>query len=194
MRRIGLFLLALLLTGNVSAQAYQWQVDPIHTNFYFEIRHTYAAVRGQFNEFTARVDFDPDKPETARFEFEIRVDSIDTNNGKRDTHLRSDDFFAASTYPTIRFVSSKVSKSGDTTYLVEGKLTIKDVSREVVLPFVYHGTKANPLKKGELIAGMDARLSLDRLAWHVGSGQFAAMGVVGKDLDILLTVEMGRPE
>ena len=192
MKKILLILLFLLLVGPGQVFAQQWQLDPVHTNFYFEVKHTYAAVRGQFTEFTGDVYFDPDNPAKSKFDFVIKVDSVDTNVSKRDTHLRSPDFFDAGNYPVITFTSSKVSSAGDNKYIVEGTLTIKDVSKDLPLEFIYHGQKENPLKPGETVAGLDSRLTLDRLEYHVGSGKFYNLGVVGKDVDILFTMEMLR--
>ena len=192
MQKILAVLLCLIFMGGGQAFAQQWQLDPVHTNFYFEVKHTYAAVRGQFTEFTGDVYFDPDNPEKSRFDFVIKVDSVDTKVGKRDTHLRSPDFFDAGKYPVMTFTSSKVTHAGDKKYIVEGTLTIKDVSKNLALEFIYHGQKENPLKPGETVAGLDSRLTLDRLEYHVGDGKFYNMGVVGKDVDILLTLELLR--
>jgi len=192
MKKILLILLFLLLMGQDQGFAQQWQLDPVHTNFYFEVKHTYAAVRGQFSEFTGDVYFDPDNPAKSKFDFVIKVDSVDTKVGKRDTHLRSPDFFDSGKYPVMTFKSSKVTPAGENKYIVEGMLTIKDVSKDIALEFIYHGQKENPLKPGEIVSGLDSRLTLDRLEYHVGEGKFYDIGVVGKDVDILITLEMLR--
>jgi polyisoprenoid-binding protein YceI len=172
--------------------AANWQMDAAHSNFFFEVRHTYAAVRGQFGTFTGKVIFDPAHLETSKFDFTIKVDSIDTKIGKRDTHLRTPEFFDEKKYPEMTFRSTGVSKGGDNTYIVAGRLTIKDVAKDVSLVFTYHGQKENPLKPGEIVAGLEATLTLDRLTYGVGDGKFYKMGVVGKDVDILVTLELLR--
>ncbi len=192
MKKTVLLLLFVLVLGPLQAAAQQWNLDTVHTNFYFDVKHTYATVRGQFMDFSGDVYFDPENPNKSKFEFVIKVDSVDTKVGKRDTHLRSPDFFDTAKYPLMTFRSSKVIDGGNNTYIAEGKLTIKDVSRDVALEFFYHGQKDNPLKPGEIVAGLDARLTIDRLAYHVGDGKFYKMGVVGKDVDILLTLELLR--
>ena len=192
MQKILFFLVLLFVLGPAQAMAQQWNLDPAHTNFFFEVKHTYAATRGQFTQFTGDVYFDPDNPAKGRFDFVIKVDSIDTRIGKRDTHLRSPDFFDAKKFPEIVFKSSKVTRAGDNTFLVEGKLTIKDVTKDLVLEFDYLGQKDNPLKPGELVAGLDASLTIDRLQFHVGNGKFHKLGVVGKDVDILISLELLR--
>ena len=143
-------------------------------------------------KLTGDVYFDPDNLHKSRFDFTIKVDSVDTGIGKRDTHLRSPDFFDAAKYPVITFKSSKVTPGADSTYLVEGTLTIKDVSRDVALEFFYHGQKENPVKKGEIVAGLDATLTIDRLAYNVGDGKFFKMGVVDKYVNVFFTLELLR--
>jgi len=192
MKKILLTLLLLSFVWPVQAMSQEWQLDPVHTNFYFDVPHTYATVRGQFTDFTGQVYFDTATPEKNRFDFEIKVDSVDTKVGKRDTHLRSPDFFDAGKYPRITFKSTKVSPAGDNKYIVDGTLTIKDVSQNLTLEFIYHGQKDNPLKPGEIVAGFDSRLVIDRLAYNVGDGKFYKMGVVGKDVAILITLELLR--
>lgn len=192
MKRILITLLFLFSVLPVQAMSQDWELDPVHTNFYFDVQHTYATVRGQFADFSGQVYFDPDNPDKSRFDFEIKVDSIDTRVGKRDTHLRSPDFFDAGKYPVIAFKSAKVSRTGDNRYTVEGTLTIKDISKKLALEFIYHGQKENPLKAGEIVAGLDSRLVIDRLEYHVGDGKFYKMGVVGKDVAILITLELLR--
>ena len=185
-------LLFLFVLMPVQILAQQWNLDPAHTNFYFEVKHTYAAVRGQFTKFSGDVYFDPANPGKSKFDFVIKVDSIDTKIGKRDTHLRSPDFFDAKKFPEMVFKSSKVTKAGDNTFLVEGKLTIKDVTKDITLPFIYQGQKDNPLKPGQLVAGFDAQYLLDRLPFNVGDGKFYKMGVVDRNVVIRIVLELLR--
>jgi polyisoprenoid-binding protein YceI len=192
MNRILFFLLFVIVIGPFQAVAQEWELDPVHTNFYFEIKHTYAAVRGQFTDFTGDVYFDPDNIAKSKFDFMINVNSVDTKVAKRDTHLRTPDFFDAGKYPLITFKSSKVSHTGDNKYIVDGILTIKDVSKNLALEFFYHGQKENPIKSGQIVAGFDTRLTLDRFDYNVGDGKFYKMGIVDKDVNILFVLELLR--
>ena len=188
---INLLLLLILMTP-AHAMAENWKLDAAHSNFYFEVRHTYAGIRGQFGTFSGDVVFDRANPEKSRFDFTIKVDSIDTKIGKRDTHLRAPDFFDAQKYPEITFKSTRVTRGGDDKYIVDGKLTIKNVTKDLSLVFNYLGQKENPLKPGQLVSGFDANLSIDRLVYHVGDGKFYKMGVVDKDVDIFVSLELLR--
>ena len=192
MKRIINVALSLLLLGQTHVMAHEWKTDPFHSGVLFEIKHIYSTVRGHFSDFTGEVFFDPDNLEKSKFDFVVRVDSINTYNGKRDNHLRSGDFFEAKKYPAMTFKSSRVSHAGGNKYILKGKMTIKDVTKDMVLEFIYWGQKENPFKKNEVVAGFDSRFSINRLDYHVGNGKFHKMGVVGKDVDILISLEVVR--
>jgi len=192
MKKIIYLILSLLLLGQTQVMAQEWKIDPIHTGILFEIKHIYSTVRGHFSDFTGDVFFDPDNLGKSKFDFVVKIDSINTNNGKRDNHLRSNDFFSENKYPVMTFKSSRVSHAGGNKYVLEGKMTIKDVTEDMVLEFIYWGQKENPVKKNEMVAGFDTRFNINRLDFHVGDGKFYKMGVVGKDVDVLISLEVVR--
>jgi polyisoprenoid-binding protein YceI len=172
------------------AEAEIWEIDKVHSNIYFEVRHTYATVRGQFDEFSGALRFDPDKLTMSSVRFEVSTESINTGVAKRDNHLRSEDFFAVSDYPSMTFQSTGVKKKEGNQYTLEGNLTIKGKTNKVAVPFTYFGLRENPLNKGQMVAGFETRFFIDRLDYGVGSGKFLEMGVVGNKVDILITLEV----
>ncbi len=192
MKKILLIVFSLILLGQMPAMAHEWKLDPAHSGVLFEIKHIYSTVRGHFSDFTGDVFFDPDNLEKSKFDFAVKVDSINTNNGKRDNHLRSDDFFSERKYPEMTFTSSRVYHLEGNKYILEGKMTIKDVTKPLTLEFIYWGQKENPFKTKEMVTGFDSRFKINRLDYSVGDGRFYKMGVVGKDVDILITLEMIR--
>ena len=169
-----------------------WEIDKEHTNFYFSVDHIYAKVRGRFTDYTGTLFFDPDNLKDSKISFEIKVKSVDTDNGKRDKHLLSDDFLDASKYPLMTFTSTSITKAEGDTYNVDGTLTIKGVSSDLRLPLTYSGKRDHPLSKGMEVIGFNGYLTLDRLAYTVGSGKYYTMGAVGKDVEILVTIEALR--
>ena len=186
-----LTLTVLLLFGqNASAAARAWELDTDHSNVYFSIEHIYAKVQGRFAAIAATVHFDPANLKESRFDFEIKVDSIDTGIKQRDDHLRSADFFASSDHPLITFTSNAVTAAGEGVYQVAGTLTVKGKSRDLVLPLTFAGVKDHPATPGKQVAGFNGRLSVDRLALGVGDGKFYKMGLLGKDVDVLVTLEL----
>ena len=93
MKRYILVLLSLLVLAGTQAMTYEWKMDPAHSAVMFEIKHIYSTVRGHFGEFSGNVFFNPNDLNNGKFDFTVKVESINTHIGKRDNHLRSGDFF-----------------------------------------------------------------------------------------------------
>jgi polyisoprenoid-binding protein YceI len=184
--------LAYFLAAQPAAMAYEWQLDKGHSGIMFEVKHIYSTIRGNFDDFSGVVIFDPSQPEKSRADFSVKVDSIYTGIAKRDNHLRSDDFFASGTYPEMTFKSTRVTHVEGNRYAFEGQMTVKDVTRDMALQFIYLGQTESPFKKDQMVAGFETRFSIDRLEFNVGKGKFYEMGVVGKDVDVLISLEMTR--
>lgn len=176
-----------LFTGTV--QAAQWKIDPDHSAVRFDIKHIFSIVSGQFSEFEADLVFDPQNLSNARFDFSVNTKSINTSNGKRDTHLRSKDFFDADTFSVMTFKSSKITHVKENLYALEGTLVIKDVQQSITIEFYFYGPKAHPFDKKSNVAGFDTSFEINRLDFHVGDGKFYKMGVVGDIVTVRISVE-----
>ena len=118
---------------------------------------------------------------------EVRTKSVNTGIPNRDNHLRADEFFGVKEYPTMTFESTGVKRKEGNQYLVEGNLTVKGKTEKMAVPFTYFGSRENPLKKGQQVAGFEARFSINRLDYNVGTGKFLEMGVIGNEVDIIVT-------
>lgn len=187
---LSLLLTLLLVAHNSFAKAPSWELDKAHANIYFGVDHIFMKVRGHFDDFSAVINFDPEDLAGSNFFFEIEVDSINTNNRKRDKHLRSADFFNESKYPVIRFRSSNITATGNNTYDVAGTLTIKGKEYDFILPLTLAGIKDHPMEKGAKVAGFNGEFTIDRLDYGVGDGKYYKLGVVGKDVGILVALEV----
>ena len=185
-------LFTLFYVQSALAQGQEWKFDKAHSNFYFDIHHIYSTIRGYFSEYSGTFQFDPTHPEQGEMKFDIKVKSIQTAVEQRDTHLLSDAFFAVGKYPSIKFYSTSIKKTGENQYDVMGLLTIKDVTKEVTIPMTFLGEKDHPMLTGSKVAGFEGRLTLDRLEYHVGDGSFYKMGAVGKDVVVTISLEMLR--
>ncbi len=196
MKRLTLLLLILFVgiftTHNVYAKAPEWQLDKGHSAIYFTVDHVFSKVLGHFNEFDVRAYFSPNDLKQSSFAFTIKVDSIDTNIGKRDKHLLSGDFFDASSFPTITFESNDIMENGKGQYSVNGTLTIKGKKHPFTLPLTLAGIGDHPAKKGSVVAGLIGTKTVNRLNLGVGNGKFLKMGVVGKDVDINVSIEITK--
>ena len=175
------------LDATRTAKAYA--IDKMHSEVTFQVRHLLTKVRGRFTEFAGTVVFDPDHPEPSSASLTIEASSVDTGTPDRDTHLRSDDFFAVGSHPTLTFASSRVVKTGDDTYDVVGTLTIRGVAKEITMPVTYLGTAKDPW--GNVRAGFETSLTLNRkdfgLTWNTAleTGGF----LVGDEVRINLSIQ-----
>ena len=139
-----LLVFALALAPAVWADTTAYKLDAAHTAVGFAVKHlTVSTVRGQFGEFTG--EFNVDEKDLTQSSFEVRIKrvSIDTQNERRDNHLRSADFFDAANHPEIVFKSKRIEKKGKG-YVAVGDLTIRGVTREVALLFTLAGPISGP--------------------------------------------------
>ena len=168
-----------------------WQIDFAHSQVEFNVRHMMIAkVRGQFNTFSGVINFDENDTAITTVDMTIDSASINTGNADRDAHLRSGDFFDAEQFPTLRFVSTRVEQDDAHHGRLIGDLTIKDVTREVVLDVDYLGTAKSPY--GTTVAGFAASTKIDRkdwgLTWNVAleTGGWLVSETININLDIEL--------
>lgn len=192
-KHLNIFLVLTVFVANASAQnSNQWMLDKDHTSINFAVNHFFSTVNGNFTEFTGDFQFDQDNLKASRFEFNIPVSAISTNNEKRDEHLKSEDFFNASKYPTIKFTSTGFEKLEKNKYIVNGNLTIKDVTKKVAIPFEITGEMEHPMMKGTTILGLSFKNSLDRSDYGVGTGDWASDMVVGDNIDFTVNMELNK--
>ena len=130
-----------MLTLSAAAQTTKWGFDKAHSKVQFDIAHlVISEVTGQFNEYDGTVLSDKADFSDVVVDFSIDVKSIDTDNEKRDGHLRGEDFFDIAKYPEIIFKSKSVKKAGNNLYKFTGDLTMHGVTKEVTLDVQYNGT------------------------------------------------------
>lgn len=135
MRRIAVMAIAALILALPSAvPAGTWKFDPAHTGVQFKVRHLMVShVRGDFEKVSGKIVYDEQDVSKSSADITIDAASINTRVEKRDKHLRSPDFLDVEKYPSITFKSNKVEKGGDGKLKMTGDLTIRGVTREVVL-------------------------------------------------------------
>lgn len=169
-----------------------WKIDKSHTSVNFSINHFFSSVPGKFKDYDGSFNFDPDNLNGSKADFSISVSSVNTDNTKRDNHLQSKDFFNAETYPTLSFQSTRFEKKTEKEYLIHGKLTIKDKTKDVTLPMKITGEMEHPMMKGTMILGLVIDTSIDRTDYGVGTGDWATTMVVGDEVDIHIPMELNR--
>ncbi len=172
--------------------ATSWKLDKAHTSVNFSINHFFSAVTGKFTSFDSNINFDPANLQGSKADFTIAVKSVNTDDSKRDNHLQSDDFFDAKAFPDMTFKSTKIEKKSENEYLVYGKLTIKDKTKDMVLPMKITGEMEHPMMKGTIILGVVIDTTINRTEFGVGTGSWAATMVVGDEVRINIPMELNR--
>ncbi len=172
-----------------------WSIDPAHSNAEFAVKHMMVStVKGRFRTLEGTITFDPVSQENSRVTATIDASSVDTAQADRDAHLRSEDFFDVERFPKITFGSKKIEQIDENKWKVTGDLTIRGVTKEVVLDTDYEGQIVDTF--GRRIAAFNAATAINRkdfgLTWNqiIEAGGFA----VGDKVRINLNVEAVRQE
>lgn len=174
------------------AEIVTFRPDRTHSNLGFKVRHLgISNVRGSFIDYDAVVRFDPEDLSTLAVDATIEVASISTENERRDNHLRSDDFFNAEQYPTMRFVSKGIRSIAGSEFELVGDLTIRDVTKEVVLEGEFFGIGAT--RNGRK-AGFEAGTTVNRFDYNLRWDSLTEVGglVVGEDVEIIIEMELNE--
>jgi len=194
MKRIVSLVVLMCLALPLSALASTWTLDPDHSTAQFKVRHLMISnVKGVFEKISGTLNLDDKDITKSKVDVRIDTASINTNIKKRDDHLRSADFFDVAKYPSMTFTSTKVEKAGPNKLKVTGNLTIKGVTRQVVL----HVDGLTPEIKdpwGHGRRGASATANLIRKDFGVNWNKTMDNGgmVVGEEVAIQLEAEFIR--
>lgn len=168
-----------------------WKIDPAHSEITFSVRHMMITnVSGRFENFTGTVDFNEQDPAASNVDVQIDAASINTREAQRDGHLKSPDFLYAEKYPYLTFRSKRIDVLDSNHGRVIGDLTIRDVTKEVVLDVEYAGLVKSPF--GHSSAGFSATAELKRKDWALEWNVALETGgwLVGDTIKVNIEVEL----
>ena len=168
-----------------------FQIDNSHSHVQFSVRHMMISkAKGEFQKFSGSVNLDESNPAATTVDITIDASSINTRDEKRDEHLRSADFFNVEAYPTLHFKSNRVDVTGDNTAKLHGDLTIRDITKPVVLDVEFVGKSKSPW--GTENYGFEAKTKFSRknwgLEWNVAleTGGFLVSDEVNIEIELEL--------
>ncbi len=181
---LGMALGVLLVSSTAFAAYSALKLDRTHSEVSFTAETLIFDVEGNFGEYNVEIEGDPAKPETVKVKASIGVASINTQNAKRDKHLKSPDFFDVEKYPTITFISTSVRSKGGK-LMVKGNLTMHGTTKQVTLPF--------KVAKGKNGAGMDVttyktKFTIDRNDYGIGTDSIAAKISLDDEVELKLVI------
>lgn len=197
------FVLAAVLAGPAAAQAPSasgarptaapaptWQIDPLHSELTFKVRHLVSRVSGSFGDWSGTIVTEPNRFDRGSVNVAIKTASIQTGNERRDEHLRSADFFDAAKFPEITFRSQRVEVRGED-LRVHGALTMHGVTKPVVLEGRYIGTTKDA--QGKQRIGFEAETRIDRRDFGVNWNNLVeGASMVGDEVTISMVVAAVR--
>lgn len=186
------FVAAFVLSAFFGFAQTKWTVDKSHSNVKFTVTHmAVSEVEGSFKLFDGTVEHTKADFSDAKINFTVDVNSVNTDNERRDTHLKSDDFFNAAQFPQMKFVSTSFKPLGNNKYELAGDLTIRDITKPVVFTVSYGGTLTT--SRGAK-AGFKATATIDRFAYNLKWDRATEAGglVVAKDVQIQINLEMDQ--
>ena len=194
MKRILVFVLSVALLAPLNALAATYTLDPAHTTIGFKVKHLMIAnVKGSFEKFKGTIVVDEKDITKSKVNVSIEIASINTNISKRDEHLRSGDFFDAVKYPVMTFDSTKVERVGADALKVTGNLTIKGVTKQVVMTV---DGPSGEIKSPQGVAkrGASAVATINRQDFGVSWNKKLDAGgvVVADDVHIIIDAELDR--
>jgi polyisoprenoid-binding protein YceI len=167
-----------------------WQIDSTHTGVEFAVKHLMiSTVKGHFSDVSGTLSGDITNPDTFALDVKIGAASIDTRQGQRDGHLRSPDFFDVEKFPTIDFKGKRIDGDVSGDFKLYGDLTIRDVTRELVLDVTNEGSVIDPWGGSRI--GFSAKGKIDRRDYGLTYNQALEAGgfVVGDEIKISVDVE-----
>jgi len=172
-----------------------WKIDSAHSEINFSVRHMMITnVRGQFDKFSGTVEFDEQNPANSIVDVQIDANSINTREPQRDGHLRSPDFLNTEKYPYLVFKSKRIELVDANRGRITGDLTIRDITREVVLDVEYAGMVKSPF--GHTSAGFTATTKIKRKDWDLNWNVALETGgvLVGDEIKIDIELELIKQE
>lgn len=179
-----------LPAANVAAAAERYEIDPAHAFVSFTVAHFTGKARGSFGDVGGTIVFDETDVTKSSVEVRVRTASVNTNNARRDEHLRSSDFFDAERFPELTFRSRRVERTGGA-YVAAGDLTVRGVTKEVSMPFTLSGPMRDPLPAGVKRLMVEASLRVDRRDFGIAWSRVTEAGglFVGNEVSIDINVE-----
>lgn len=176
----GLVLAALALLS-LTGMAQTWKMDKSHAKLGFTVTHLMISeVDGNFKDFDVTITSSKEDFSDAVFDMTVQIASVNTDNQRRDDHLRTPDFFEVEKYPTMTFKSTSVKKTTGNKYALAGNLTMHGVTKPITMDLTLLGTKPHP-RTQKLVSAFKVTGTLNRLDFGVGSTNTAT---VGSDIEI----------
>lgn len=170
------------LAAVVALAAAQWSMQPKESKLTFVGEQAGAQFEGSFEKFTADISFDPKNLAASRFDVKIDTASVNTQDGERDTTIKSADLFDVKKFPSAQYVADKFTDKGGNKYSATGKLTLRNVTKDVPIDFTFETKDGGAWLKGTA--------KIKRLDFGVGQGEWKDTSTVGNDVQVRFALRL----
>lgn len=170
------------LAAVAALAAAQWSMQPKESKLTFVGEQAGAQFEGGFDKFSADISFDPKNLAASRFDVKIDTASVNTQDEERDTTIKSADLFNVKSFPTARYVADRFTDKGGNKYSATGKLTLRNVTRDVPIDFTFENKGGDAWLKGTA--------KIKRLDFGVGQGDWKDTSQVGNDVQVRFTLRL----
>lgn len=184
MRSLGLILGLALAAAPLAGRAADWSMEPAGSRLEYVASFEKNAAPGVFRDFDARMRFDPDQPAGGRLDVTIRITSADMSSADVNKAIRGAEWFDFARFPQAEFHAAEIGRTAANRYLARGVLSLKGKQQPVEVPFAWTGTADAATIVGEI--------SVDRRAFGIGSGEWAATDVVGAEVKVRFNVKLRK--
>ena len=174
--------LAASLGAMLALAASQWSMQPKESKLTFVGVQAGAQFEGSFDRFTADISFDPKNLAASRFDVKIDTASVNTQDGERDTAIKGADLFDVKSFPSARYVADKFTDKGGNKYAATGKLTLRNVTKDVPIDFTFESKDDGAWLKGTA--------KIKRLDFGVGQGEWKDTSAVGNDVQVRFALRL----
>jgi len=170
------------LAAVVALAAAQWSMQPKESKLTFVGEQAGAQFEGNFDKFSADISFDPKNLAASRFDVKIDTGSVNTQDGERDTTIKSADLFDVKKFPSAQYVADKFTDKGGNKYSATGKLTLRNVTKDVPIDFTFENKDGGAWLKGTA--------KIKRLDFGVGQGEWKDTSTVGNDVQVRFALRL----
>lgn len=170
------------LAAMVALAAAQWSLQPKESKLTFVGEQAGAKFEGGFDKFSADIRFDPKDLAASRFDVKIDTASVNTQDGERDQTIKSADLFDVKRFPSAQYVADKFTDKGGNKYSATGKLTLRNVTKDVPIDFTFESKDGAAWLKGAA--------KLKRLDFGVGQGEWKDTSTVGNDVEVRFALRL----
>jgi polyisoprenoid-binding protein YceI len=192
MKRLLALFAVLGLVASTHAAVEVYKIDPVHSSINYSLRHVLSKFTSSISKFGGEITVDRDNLEKSSVTATIDVAGLTTNDEGRDKHIKSPDFFDVAKFPTATFKSKSWKKTGENTFDITGDLTIKDVTKEVVLKTTLLGFGPG-MRPGTLLSGWEATTTIKKSDFGL-AGPAMLQKALGDDVAITINIEAGAKQ